>query len=409
MVPTCARVEIMDYSKKKNYRLIIKKVWISGILLILMLCSFDKQHLVIQKTEKKAAMLPKTYLSEYKLDSARGKYLEAINSYRNYARLNDSISNTKKSKQIAQLQVQYETQKKDQELKNKGQNIKLLTRQAQLQQTNLQQEKTLRNIIIGSAILLSLLLGLSYNRYLLKKRINRQLQTQQNEINLKNTALQSLVKEKDSLLEEKEWLMKEIHHRVKNNLQIVISLLNMQSAYLNNDIAFKAIQESQHRMQSISLIHQKLYQSENLALVNMQSYVSDLIDYLRDGFNTKSRVVFETDIAAIELDVTTAVPLGLILNEAITNSIKYAFPGDRNGKICITLLQAFEEKFEMKISDNGVGLPTEENISGNKTLGISLMRGLTKQLGGAFRIESNPGLSVIIDFTNDRFLKQFNN
>jgi len=409
MMKPCVGVEMMNYSKGKKYEPVIKRAYMAGMLLMLVLSGFVRQHPAAQTPPQKEAILSKSYLSAYKLDSAKGNYIEAINNYRNYMRLKDSISDITKSKQIAQLQTQYQTKKKDKELKNKEQNINLLQRQAQLQQTNLEQERTSRSIIIGSVVLLCLLLGLSYNRYRLKRRINLQLQTQQNEINLKNNRLQNLLREKDNLLVEKEWLMKEIHHRVKNNLQIVISLLNTQSSYLNNDVAVKAIRESQHRMQSISLIHQKLYQSENLALVNMQVYVSDLIDYLSVSFNTENHVVFETDIAALEFDVTRAVPLGLILNEAITNSIKYAFPAKKAGKITITLLQSSEEKFSMKISDNGIGLPYQEDISGNKTLGISLMRGLAKQLGGTFRIESNPGLSILIDFENDSFLKQFNN
>jgi two-component sensor histidine kinase len=136
---------------------------------------------------------------------------------------------------------------------------------------------------------------------------------------------------------EKEWLMKEIHHRVKNNLQIVISLLSTQSNYIDNDIAYNAIRESQHRMQAISLIYQKLYQSENLARVDIRSYIAELVTYLRESFDTDPRIRFELDIVPLDLEVTRAVPLGLILNEAITNAIKYAFPDERTGKISICL------------------------------------------------------------------------
>jgi two-component sensor histidine kinase len=350
-------------------------------------------------------VLYRAYELQYQIDSAATNYAGALKSLQKFTTLKDSLFNISKSRQLAQLEIQYQTEKKDQELKAKESNIEILRKQTQLQKINLKQQETTQNLIIAGTILLALLLGLSYNRYRLKQRINRQLQQQQTEINLKNRSLVTLVGEKDNLLEEKEWLMKEIHHRVKNNLQIVISLLNTQSTYLKNDIAYNAIRESQHRMQSISLIHQKLYQSENLALVNLRPYVDDLIHYLTDSFDIADRIKFETDIADIELDVTKSVPLGLILNEAITNAIKYAFAPNANGNIAITLKQLTGGLYELRIGDNGVGLAEGKDVAKSKTLGMSLMRGLSKQLSGTLAIENNNGVTIIITFTDDKFLK----
>lgn len=355
------------------------------------------------------ANIAKSYLLAFKLDSAETKYADAVEAYKKYTTINDSLFSKKKANEIERLQIQYETEKKDHELKIKEQNIQLLTKQAQLQKANIKQERLTRNLTIAGAVLLALLLGLNYNRFRLKRRINQKLQIQQNEISQKNRSLTTLVQEKDNLLEEKEWLMKEIHHRVKNNLQIVISLLNTQSNYITNDVAFNAIRESQHRMQSISLIHQKLYQSENLALVDMPAYINDLVDYLKTSFDTGTRIVFETDIVDAELDVTRAVPLGLILNEAITNSIKYAFKDGKEGKISITMEETDHNTYILKISDNGVGIPSPENITKSKTLGMSLIRGLSKQVGGTFKVENDNGLSVIVEFTNDKFIKAVKN
>jgi two-component sensor histidine kinase len=349
--------------------------------------------------------LSTAYFDEAHLDSAEGKYASALKNYHRYSVLKDSIYNETQSKQIAQLQIQFETEKKDQQLIVKEDRIKLLNNQAYLQQISLNQEKTTQKLIIGGAILLVILLGLSYNGYRLKRRINKQLETQRAEIEQKNVSLINLVQDKDNLLDEKEWLMKEIHHRVKNNLQIVISLLSTQSNYLDNDIAYNAIRESQHRMQSISLIHQKLYQSENLALVDINSYIADLVAYLRDSFDTGSRIVFEMDIVQAELDVTRAVPLGLILNEAITNSIKYAFPDNRSGKISISLKATAENSFILTIHDDGVGLPPTADLSKSKSLGMSLMRGLSKQLGGSLKVESSDGITVAVDFVTENLLK----
>lgn len=342
---------------------------------------------------------------EAKLDSAQSKYASAYKNYRRASKLKDSVWNENQSRQVAQLQIQFETEKKDQQLKVKEDRIKLLNNQARLQQINLAQEKTTQKLIIAGAVLLVILLGLSYNGYCLKQRINLQLQLQRKEIDRKNQSLTSLVAQKDGLLEEKEWLMKEIHHRVKNNLQIVISLLSTQSNYLDNDIAYNAIRESQHRMQSISLIHQKLYQSDNLALVDIHAYIADLVDYLRESFDTGNRIEFELDVTHAEFDVTRSVPLGLILNEAITNSIKYAFPRERSGKITIALKLGPGNLFVLTIHDNGVGFPPEVDLYKSKSLGMSLMRGLSKQLGGNLKIENNDGISIVVEFIDEKLLK----
>src|SRR5262249_22759774 len=148
---------------------------------------------------------------------------------------------------------------------------------------------------------------------------NGQRQKNNKMVTQKNEQLQYLLK-------EKEWLVREIHHRVKNNLQIVMSLLNSQSAYIDNEPALTAIHDSQHRVQAMSLIHQKLYNSENLSSIEMSNYIRELAYNLRDSFNAGKHIRFNFNIESIEMDVSQAVPVGLILNEAITNSIKYAFP-----------------------------------------------------------------------------------
>jgi two-component sensor histidine kinase len=359
----------------------------------------------ISEEHHKTVNIAKSYLLTFQLDSTEAKYADAIIAYKKYTALSDSLLNEKKSQEIAQLEIQYQTEKKDHELKIKEQNIQLLTKQEQLQKTNIEQERLTRNLIIAGAALLALLLALNYNRYRLKQRINKQLQLQQNEISQKNRTLTNLVEEKDGLLEEKEWLMKEIHHRVKNNLQIVISLLNTQSNFITNDVAFNAIRESQHRMQSISLIHQKLYQSENLALVDMQSYINDLVSYLRESFDTGTRIIFETDIVAAEFDVTRAVPLGLILNEAITNSIKYAYKDGREGKITVSMQLTDHDTYVLTVQDDGPGIKTDTDITKSKTLGMSLIRGLSKQVGGTFKIKTDNGVKVAVEFTADKFIK----
>jgi len=337
-------------------------------------------------------------LKWFKLDSAQGNYLDAIQHFQQFKLLSDSITNENKGRQIAQLQIQYETEKKDQD-------IQRLTQQGKLQKVLLKQTELTRNVTIGGIILLVLLLGLGFNRYRLKQRSNRILEERQKEIDEKNRSLQQLIGEKDGLLKEKEWLLKEIHHRVKNNLQIVMSLLNTQSAYLDDGVAMNAIRDSQHRMHSMSLIHQKLYQTDNVSVVDVADYIHELVDYLKDCYDVQNHVRFDLNLEPVQLDVGQAVPLGLILNEAISNAVKYAFRDGRDGLISITVKQQADEYLQLTISDNGAGLPPDFDAHKSGSLGMSLMKGLSSQLNGSFIIENNQGVRIMIEFKREKVMQ----
>ena len=224
------------------------------------------------------------------------------------------------------------------------------------------------------------------------------LEAQQDEIGRKNASLQNLIGEKDRLLQEKEWLLKEVHHRVKNNLQIVISLLNTQSTYLDNKEAILAIGESVRRMQAMSLVHQKLYQSENVAKVDMRSYIRELTGYLHDDFNTGLRLHFRLQIDPVELSVALAVPIGLILNEAITNAIKHAFPDNRKGLITIMLEGIDKDHLLLCIHDNGIGSRVDLDSAPPDSLGMTLMKGMAAQIDGTFMARNDGGLDIRVVF-----------
>jgi len=342
---------------------------------------------------RQAEMLKKNFnLSEitkneeflFMADSASGNYLSAIGHYQQFHKWKDSLFSIDRDKKMRELDVAYKSEKKDKD-------IKLLQQNSRLKDATISNQATIRNITIGGLIVLLLLLVVTYSRFQLKKKSNKELEAKQEEINNQNNVLRQLVN-------EKEWLLREIHHRVKNNLQIVISLLNTQSAYLENKDALLAIQNSQNRMHAMSLIHQKLYQTENLSSIDMSWYIHELVNYLKDCFDVTSKIKYVLNTEPIELDVAQAVPLGLILNEAISNAIKYAFPNDAKGIVNIELKEIEARNYMLRISDNGIGLHPGFETEERDSLGMNLMMGLTEQMDGSFNIASDNGVVITINF-----------
>ncbi|GAB2590903.1 hypothetical protein GCM10027190_44410 [Spirosoma areae] len=331
--------------------------------------------------------LMRLYQLQFKVDSAQAHYLAALHQYQYYTSLKDSVLNETTHKQMAELDVRYQTHQKEQALLLRQKDITLLTQQNHFQQIQ-------RNALIGGTLLLVALLGLGYNRYQLKQRSNQLLQEQQQLIHHKNEALQRL-------LTEQERLLKEIHHRVKNNLQIVMSLLNSQASYLSDESALSAIQESQHRVQVMALIHQKLYQAQGVARIPMEAYIQDVVAYLHESYVLPQPISFELEVEPIELDVTQAVPLGLIINEAITNALKYAFPAGREGSVQVKLGALSEGVYELVIADDGIGLPADFDPTQSRSLGMTLMYGFSEQLGGQLQIRGQSGMSLRLLFHDE--------
>ncbi|MFB9079157.1 histidine kinase dimerization/phosphoacceptor domain -containing protein [Flavobacterium procerum] len=353
----------------------------------------EKAKFYADKVTALCDMYGKKYNSEalqillFRMDSIKGNYKGALRHFQNYKIISDSTIRNTKRKEIEELKIDYET-------KNKEQKIKLLNQESNLKEVALKKSKMLNSVSIWSLVLLSITIGLLYNRYRLKQRNHAKLEIKEKEINQKNINLKHL-------LDEKEWLLKEIHHRVKNNLQTVISLLNSQSAYLDNDMALSAIKNSQHRIHSMSLIHQKLYNSENISTINMPNYIRELVEYLRESFSLGQRIRFEIKVDPIELDVAHAVPLGLILNEAITNSIKYAFPENQIGMIFITLETKTEHQYILTIADNGIGFDATINDKKGNSFGMMLIKGLSDDLDAKLTIENNNGTILKIEFSQE--------
>jgi PAS domain S-box-containing protein len=201
-------------------------------------------------------------------------------------------------------------------------------------------------------------------------------------------------------LREKEILLKEIHHRVKNNLQVIMSLLRHQAEYAQDNKIHDVFLESQNRVKAMSLIHEKLYQSENLAKIDLRDYISGLAKNLLSTYKVNTAQIHLTvDADDISLGVDAAIPCGLIINELVSNSLKHAFPDNRAGRIAIAVHTVKPGEFELAVGDDGVGIPMDLDIRNAKSLGLHLVTLLAKnQLRGQIEMLRNGGTSFRIRF-----------
>jgi PAS domain S-box-containing protein len=198
-------------------------------------------------------------------------------------------------------------------------------------------------------------------------------------------------------LEEKDLLLKEIHHRVKNNLQIISSLLNLQKNYVGSQECRNVLDESQNRVHSMALIHEKLYQTENLTKIHFADYIRDLSNFLFRSYGVDpERIRLNIDSHA-SLNIDTAIPCGLIVSELLSNALKYAFVQRDNGEILIETKQK-NGKFELRVEDNGIGLPEDLDVRSTHSLGMRLVNTLAKQLRGNIEMKRSPGTSFLISF-----------
>jgi two-component sensor histidine kinase/AmiR/NasT family two-component response regulator len=200
-------------------------------------------------------------------------------------------------------------------------------------------------------------------------------------------------------LEEKEIMLKEIHHRVKNNLQIISSLFRLQSTYVTDPAAIKCLKDSKDRVNSLALIHEKLYGSKDFTRIDFSSYIQQLANHLYQAYglsvndiklNLKAHVLF--------LRIDTAIPCGLILNELLSNSLKHAFPNGRKGEIGIDFFSDSQGNYNLVIKDNGVGMPAELDVSKTESLGLQLVTTLTRQINGNLELNKNAGTEFKIIF-----------
>lgn len=343
---------------------------------------------------------------DYKLDSAQGRSIQALDKFQKLTAMRDSMNTASNTKQINELEARYLSAKKDKTIEQL--NSKTLIQKSRINNIHMQ-----RNAILAGTFLSILLAASMYIAYRSKRKSNLDLKQKQQKINTQNLELSQVIQEKEKLLNEKdmlyslqedlvaekEWLIKEIHHRVKNNLQIIMSLLYTQSAYLHNTDAVEAIRDVRNRVQAISIIHHKLYTQSGTANVVIRDYLSEMISYLAHSYNARLRKIkFKQQLSSMKIDIAQAVPIGLIVNEAITNAIKYAF-GEAGGLISITSKFMANGQVVLSISDNGIGMPNDFKLDSTASLGMEMMKALTKQLSGTFEIINDNGVDIRIYFS----------
>ncbi len=286
---------------------------------------------------------------------------ESLNAFKKYNELNQLVFNTEADQRIAQLQTEMDVNQKENTIL--------------LQNEELKKQEIIQLFTLILTAVMVLFLFLLYRVFLRRKKY-------------------SLLLEKQN--KEKEFLLKEIHHRVKNNLETISSLLSLQTAQVNNAELRDIMRESQNRVQSMGIIHQNLYQGENLAAIEMKNYFENLGGFIIDSFDMTDRVVLECEMEKMELNVDRAIAIGLIVNEIFTNSLKYAFPNGRQGVIGISMRED-NSILHLSISDDGVGFSENPQVKGTG-FGTKLIELLTRQLDGKMKLNKQLGTEVVFEF-----------
>lgn len=296
------------------------------------------------------------YLSEYY--TSRNDYRKALDYQRQYETYKDSLINIDNVRKVEQLRGQYEVERRDAEI-------------TFLNELNKSQQNTLLAIGSGTVVLLALL-ALLYRNNQQKKKANVALARRE---------------------QEKGLLLQELNHRTKNNLNMISSLLNLQSNELGDAPAAEAVRQGRYRVDSLALIHKKLYQ-EDYSSIHMEQYLSELLEHLNDSFDPD--VAIETSITVGQMKVDQAIPMALIVNELVTNALKYGKALDGNSMIRVSLRQETKE-YHLRISDNGPGMeePQPDELS---SFGLKLIYSLTDQLDGTLNFTNTNGSEWTITF-----------
>ncbi len=341
---------------------------------------YFNKGLSVSESNKRQETMMNFYTNISNTYQQSGQYKLAL-AYRDSAQKIDSVLLNKENlRQINEMSAVYESAEKEKEIARLNINAQLSADEAE------ERSKQLNYFIIASILFLGLA-ALAFRAFQSNKKKKEQL------------GIQNRIIEKS--LSEKEVLMKEIHHRVKNNLQVVSSLLNLQSNYIKDEQAQDAVRDSRNRVQSMALIHQNLYQEENLTGIQIREYIGTLCDSLFSSYNiSPNKIKLIKDIQPLMLDVDTVIPLGLIFNELISNSLKYAF--QKNGKEGIIKIGVREEKglLRLFVYDNGSGFPDDFKHTHTQSFGHKMINAFLQKMEGTINMYNEDGAKVDIEIKN---------
>ncbi len=319
-----------------------------------------------------------------------GKAQEALNSYKELVAFNDSMDLVKNKARSSVMQVVYEVEEKNREINAQ----KLMVAEAESEAE--EQRGMKRSLTFGILLMLVVVIILVVNTIQRKKR-TAILKEKNKQIEDQNTVIESALREKDMLL-------KEIHHRVKNNLQLISGILELQAVKFDDENVKIVMEEGQSRVRSMALIHQQLYQSDNLGEIDFKKYVEKLVNDIVVAFNDKNlKITTSINTGEFSFDVNTAVPLGLIINELVTNALKHGFKGRNEGRIEISIEADNDSGYILKVGDDGNGLPEDFDPEKINSLGLRLVKGLSRQIGGRYSYKSDKGTHFTIKFQNNKY------
>jgi two-component sensor histidine kinase len=236
--------------------------------------------------------------------------------------------------------------------------------------------------------------------YLVKDQIDKQMLSKSIKYSIRRKNIENQLQ---ISIEDKELLLRELHHRVKNNLMIISSLLNLQSTYIKDEESKKIFKDSQNRARSMALIHERLYQSTDLKRIDFGDYIRTLANDIYHTYVMDTNLIkLNVDVEDIRLDIDISIPLGLILNELVTNSLKHAFPQGSPGEIDI-ILHTQDKKYLLEVKDNGIGFTEDIDYKNTDSLGLRLVTNLTDQIEGEIEFNNKLGTSFKIIFKDEKF------
>ena len=323
---------------------------------------YELQTVKFQEEDNDLSNLTENYGHVSTIYEKLGNYPLALEYQKKARIMRDSTAKIESDKTMSSLLAQYDTEKKENTIA--------------AQKTQLAQQRLVQWLSVGVASLLLGFLLFGYKSYSMRTKTNKLLEA-------KN--------------KQNELLLKEIHHRVKNNLELVKSLISLQSEQIVDTATKDAMIASQNRVQSMGIIHQKLYQGKNLGNVEMKDYFLNLVEGILDTFNLENKIKIECAMEHLELDIDTAIPIGLIVNELLTNALKYAFPENKSGHIFISLSKTSPETLTLQVADNGVG-KTKGLAPKGTGFGLQLIKLLTQQLNGEMTEDTANGTSILFHF-----------